>query len=70
MPGIDGCELATLPRCRFKNEMHLIAVTGSDETQSRVFDSFSVIDHYFREPVDLKALRKVLPALAGSGYRS
>lgn len=70
MPGIDGCELATMPRHRFNDGMLLIAVTGSDEAQSRVSDSFSVVGPYFRKPVNLKALCKVLPAPAGSGQRS
>ena len=69
MPGIDGYELASMLRHRFKDEMLLIAVTGSDEAQPRVSESFSVVDHYFRKPVDLTALRKVLPALAASGQR-
>jgi DNA-binding response OmpR family regulator len=59
MPGIDGFELATLLRHRYKDELILIAVTAADETQPRVSDAFSVVDHYFRKPVDTQALRKL-----------
>lgn len=67
MPGIDGYELATLLRHRYKDEVVLVAVTGLDETQARVSDTFSVVDHYFRKPVDTKALRKMLPPLGDTG---
>ena len=66
MPGIDGFELATMLRHRYKDDVVLIAVTGSDETQARVADTFSVVDHYFRKPVKLKALRELLPPLTSS----
>jgi CheY-like chemotaxis protein len=67
MPGIDGYELATLLRHRFKDDIVLIAVTGSDEREARVSDAFAVVDHYFQKPLDLNALRKILPSLLGAG---
>jgi DNA-binding response OmpR family regulator len=60
MPGMDGYELATLLRHRFKNDVVLIAVTGADETQASVSNTFSVVDHYLRKPVDPNDLRKLL----------
>jgi DNA-binding response OmpR family regulator len=62
MPGIDGYELATMLRHRYKDELVLIAVTGADETQARVADTFSVVDHYLRKPVDTRELRKLFTA--------
>jgi DNA-binding response OmpR family regulator len=67
MPGIDGYELVTLLRHRFKNELVLIAVSGWDDEQARVTETFSMVDHYFRKPVDTRALRKVLPSLSNFG---
>ena len=60
MPGTDGYELATLLRHRFKDDVVLIAVTGADETQGRVADTFALVDHYLRKPVDARELRKLL----------
>ena len=67
MPGIDGYELVTLLRHRFKNDLVLIAVSGADDERARVTETFSMVDHYFRKPVDTRALRKVLPSLSNSG---
>ena len=67
MPGIDGFELASLLRHRYKDDLVLIAVTGSDESQARVADTFAVVDHYFRKPINIQALRKLLPALRDAG---
>jgi CheY-like chemotaxis protein len=64
MPGIDGYELVTLLRNRFKDDLVLIAVSGSDDKRARVTKTFSMVDHYFRKPVDARVLRKVLPSLA------
>ena len=63
MPDIDGYEFVTLLRHRFKDDVVLIAVSGSDEAQARVSETFSMVDHYFRKPIDTRALRKVLPSL-------
>lgn len=60
MPGIDGYELATLLRHRFKNDVVLIAVTGADETEPRVANAFAIVDHYLKKPVDSIELRKLL----------
>ena len=67
MPGIDGYELVTLLRHRFKNDLVLIAVSGADDEKARVTEAFSMVDHYFRKPVDTRALRKVLPLLPSTG---
>ncbi len=67
MPGIDGFELASLLRHRYKDDLVLIAVTGSDESEARVADTYAVVDHYFRKPVNTQALRVLLPALRGGG---
>lgn len=67
MPDIDGYELAMLLRHRYKDDIVLIAVTGSDEKQARVTDTFAVVDHYFQKPLDPAALRKILPPLQAGG---
>lgn len=67
MPGIDGYELVTLLRHRFKDDLVLIAVSGSDDAKARVSETFSMVDHYFRKPIDTRALRKVLPPLGEAG---
>ena len=60
MPGMDGYELTTLLRHRFKDDLVLIAVTGADETQPRVSNTFALVDHYLRKPIDARELRKLL----------
>ncbi len=67
MPGIDGYELAQLLRHRYRDDLLLIAVTGSDPRQARVADTLAVVDHCFQKPVDPKALRKVLAPSANPG---
>jgi DNA-binding response OmpR family regulator len=69
MPDIDGYELACMLRHRFKDELVLIAVTGSNESNSRVKDTFAVVDHYFQKPLDTAALRKVLPPLMNRQFK-
>lgn len=69
MPGMDGYQLATMLRHRYKHEITLIAVTGSDETQARVLDTFSVVDHYLRKPVDARTLGRLLSALGQTAHR-
>ena len=66
MPGIDGYELATQLRHRYNDDIVLIAVTGLDEKQARVADTFKVVDHYLQKPIDLSKLNKILPALTSS----
>ena len=67
MPGIGGYELVTMLRHRFKYDLVLVAVSGSDDEKARVSETFSMVDHYFRKPIDTRALRKVLPVRQGSG---
>lgn len=61
MPGIDGYELASMLRHRFKDDIILIAVTGSSESEARVKDTLAVVDHYFQKPLQTSQLRKILP---------
>ena len=63
MPGIDGYELATLLRHRYKDDIVLVAVTGWTDSDARVADTFAVVDHYYQKPVDPKRLRDLLPQL-------
>ena len=60
MPGMDGCELTRRLRERYGDAMVLIAVSGSDPDDARVSQTFDSVDHYFRKPVDLAALRRLL----------
>ena len=63
MPGgMDGRELTRLLRERYRDAMVLIAVSGSDPDDERVSQTFESVDHYFRKPVDLAALRRLLKA--------
>jgi len=66
MPGIDGYELATLLRHRYNDDIVLIAVTGWTDSDARVADTFSVVDHYLQKPVDPTRLRRLLPPLRTS----
>ena len=63
MPGIDGYELATLLRHRYNDDIVQIAVTGWSDSDARVADTFSVVDHYLQKPVDPTRLRRLLPPL-------
>ena len=60
MPGMDGHELTRELRQRYGDAMVLIAVSGSDPDDARVTQTFDSVDHYFRKPVDLAALRRLL----------
>ena len=60
MPGIDGHELTRELRQRYGDAMVLIAVSGSGPDDARVTQTFDSVDHYFRKPVDLAALRRLL----------
>ena len=76
MPGLDGHALVTMLRHRFKDQMVLVAITGSSPSEARVRETVSLVDHYFQKPVDLNALRSVLPSpqpvasFMGAGHRS
>lgn len=60
MPGMDGSELTRELRARYGDAMVLIAVSGSDPDDERVSRTFDSVDHYYRKPVDLAALRRLL----------
>ncbi len=60
MPGMDGCELTRQLRERHGDAIVLIAVSGSDPQDTRVSQTFDSVDHYFRKPVDMAALRRLL----------
>lgn len=60
MPGMDGRELTRQLRQRYGDSMVLIAVSGTDPDNERVAQTFDSVDHYFRKPVDLVALRRLL----------
>lgn len=60
MPGMDGRELTRRLRAQYEDEMVLIAVSGSDPHDERVSETFDAVDHYFRKPIDLAALRRLL----------
>ena len=57
---IDTRRLTRLLRERYGDAMVLIAVSGSDPDDARVTQTFDSVDHYFRKPVDLAALRRLL----------
>ena len=60
MPGMDGRELTRRLRALYEDSMVLIAVSGSDPHDQRVSETFDAVDHYFRKPIDLAALRRLL----------
>jgi DNA-binding response OmpR family regulator len=61
LPEMDGLELAKLIRQRFHEDgIVLIAITGVDEREPLVADTFAVVDHYFKKPIDFDALFKIL----------
>jgi DNA-binding response OmpR family regulator len=64
MPDLDGHDLASLIRHRYKNHLVLVAVTGADDDQPRVAAAIDLADHYLRKPVDLDALRRLFPLRA------
>ena len=60
MSGMDGCELSRQLRALYGDEIVLIAMSGGDETDSRVAETFLRVDYFLRKPFDLARLRKVL----------
>ena len=63
MPGGDGCELSRKLRALYGDDVVLVAVTGFDEQNQLVAETFATVDHYLRKPVDPSNLRRLLPAL-------
>jgi CheY-like chemotaxis protein len=63
MPEMDGSELVKHLRAQHGDEIVLIAVTGADQSDARVADTFERVDHYLTKPVDMSALMKILPPL-------
>lgn len=63
MPGIDGNELSRRLRERYADDIVLIAMSGRDEGDQRVSETFERVDHYLRKPINLALLQKVLPPL-------
>lgn len=61
MPGMDGLELAKHLRAEHGDNVVLIAVTGWNRDDPRVAETFSIVDHYLRKPVDPAVLDKLLP---------
>jgi DNA-binding response OmpR family regulator len=61
MPIVDGCELSRKLRELYGSDIVLIAMSGRDETDQRVADTFDRVDHYFRKPFSLSLLRQILP---------
>ena len=60
---IVGSELACALRHRFKYDLILVALTGSNESDAHVRDTFAVLGHCFQMPLQTKARRKILPLL-------
>ncbi|MBN9408406.1 MAG: response regulator [Burkholderiales bacterium] len=61
MPGMDGLELARRLREEFGHEIVLIAMTGWGDKSDRAAGTIQLCDHFLRKPVELAALRKLLP---------
>lgn len=60
MPGMDGSELTRRLRELYGDEIVLLAISGRDPDDERVGRTFEQVDHYFRKPVDLAVLRKII----------
>ena len=52
MSGSDGCDLSRKRRDQYGDDIVLVAVTGHDEQNERVAETFVRVDHYLRKPVD------------------
>jgi DNA-binding response OmpR family regulator len=61
MPGIDGLQLSKTLRERYGDDIVLIAVTGWSTGDTRVAQTFEVVDHYLRKPLNPQELQKLLP---------
>lgn len=63
MPGMNGLELSKHLRAQHGDDIVLVAVTGWSADDPRVAETFRVVDHYLRKPIDPQTLEKVLPPL-------
>ena len=61
MPGMDGLEIAKSLKQRYGNDVILIAVTGMDEGNERVSETFALVDHYFIKPISSSQFEKIFP---------
>lgn len=62
MPDIDGLALAKKLRESSGDDVILLAMTGQDTRDLRVADTFNLVDHYYKKPVAIELLLKVLRA--------
>ena len=65
MPGLNGLDLARELRSLYGNAMVLIAVTGGEEDDPVVKETFACVDHYLRKPDYVRGLMQVFPPLNG-----
>lgn len=61
MPDIDGCELSRELRRMYGDDLVLIAMTGREENDLRVAETFVRVDHYLKKPFAMDELHKILP---------
>ena len=61
MQGIDGLELTRQLRCKFGDDIVLVAITGAAMDDPRVKATFETVDHYFEKPVTLQQIQKLFP---------
>ena len=61
MPGMDGRELSQHIRAIHGDNIVLVAITGGGASDTRVSETFSLVDHYLQKPLDIAALDKILP---------
>ena len=63
MPGLNGLDLARELRSLYGNAMVLIAVTGGEEDDPVVKETFACVDHYLRKPDYVRGLMQVFPPI-------
>lgn len=61
MPGMDGLDLVKRLRERFKSDLVLVALTGADNTNPRVAETFDMVDHHLIKPLNPKELATLFP---------
>lgn len=62
MAGMDGLHFSQRLRERFRDDIILVAVTGTPSDDPTVQATFLTVDHYFEKPVTLAQLRKLFPS--------